>query len=155
MITDNKATYNIDIHKYVLNRSYLEQKINASLTVVLNTDTNTVTDNEADVFLERVSNLLYTFIYAYAENPDDYEYYLSLSNTNKQLKNREAIISALVELAYEIIMNNKEIGIYFNDKDLDIIPNQLKQQLYGSDLITRSKLVGLPYDYMSLRGSEY
>ena len=156
MINDEKAIYDMSMHKYILKREYLENKLNINLNEALQHDMSVADDKDADIFLERLSNSLYDYIYAFSKDPDAMEYYLSLTDTPAGIKNREYIISALVEHAFTILTNNSEIAVFFKNGDLkDSVAPSTKQRLQANGLLFRGKLFNLPYNYFEKYGKEY
>ena len=65
MINDEKAIYDMSMHKYILKREYLENKLNINLNEALQHDMSVANDKDADIFLERLSNSLYDYIYGF------------------------------------------------------------------------------------------
>ncbi len=84
-------TYDLDTHRYVLNVDYVSS-IGVDLSVILNTESAPVPADVPELFLKRVSFLVYSNIYKYGRSKDDKEYIMAC-NPNM----REIIKEAMIE----------------------------------------------------------
>jgi len=73
---DDAMRYDLDLHRYVLKTSYLAS-IGVDLNVILNTESAPVPADIPDLFLKRVSFLVYSNIYSYGRSKEDKEYILA------------------------------------------------------------------------------
>lgn len=62
--SDNQMIYNKSLHRYVLTQSGVRQGLNIDLTSVLNTSDVADKANAAERFLDRVSMIVYSWIYS-------------------------------------------------------------------------------------------
>lgn len=102
--SNNEMTYNQTYHRYVLTQSYVRQSLNIDLTSELNTSDAADIGPAAERFLERVSALVYGWIYSV--NPLRYRTERALALTDAY---RPFIRDAMKEqLLY--ILNNGDLS---------------------------------------------
>lgn len=151
MFSDNKMIYDKESHMYILTKEYLENSLNVNLLDVLNHDMSIAPDKDSEIFLERVSNLLYTYLLDYSNNPSKTQYYLAMTDNI-----RNYIARALLETAYAIILNNKEIGIFYSDNEIiDLVPENVKSYSQSHGLLWRGNIYGIPEDYLDSMGEDW
>lgn len=143
--------YNLDKHRYILTQDAIAENYNFNLRDILDTDGTISPDAMPNNYLDRVSMILYMYIYSWAQDPDATEYVLSLP------KYRDTIQSALLELTYGFIMNNTDPSIYFTGDTLKTIEVNPAVQtiLMNGGVLFRGQYFNLPYNYQDLKGVEY
>lgn len=107
MISDNYCVYDMNKHRYVLTTTYALEIMNIELSEVLNTSGG-VSDvaNMPEIILERVSVMIYGYIYANSAYVNAKERELALID-----RYRPHLIAAMAEqLTY--LLNNGDVSAY-------------------------------------------
>lgn len=147
-INDNKMTYDLDMHRYVLEEDYVNNYYNVNLTDILINKTDVNPDAVSKVFLRRVSNVFYNFIYSTAPDVSKAEYYFSLP------KFRDGILEAMLELAYAFLINNKDNTILLDELDKKPMPSGVETICLNRGLFNRHH-IKIYHDYQKGRGVDY
>lgn len=138
-------------HKWVLTKEYVEDRLNKSLTDVLQTDNTSTIEKDINEYLFRASEAVYTTIYSFG-NKDAKEYWLS-DESNPAL---EALLEAIYEEFFDTIIRNNEKGILDNpNTNYLIVTDKVYTMLQASGLLFYGQLVGLRPDFKKDRGVTY
>lgn len=62
--SNDQMVYNLNVHRYVLTQDFVLKKMNIDLTAVLNASDSADMANVAERFLDRVSSVIYAWIYS-------------------------------------------------------------------------------------------
>lgn len=149
-INDNKMEYNLSKHRYALTETAMEEDYGISLSC-LDSDGDISPETLPRRYLDRVSLILYTYIYSWCIDRDDTEYVLSLP------ENRETILNAMEELCYSFLMNNTDPNLNFTGdtlKSIEVNP-AVQTILMDGGVLFRGKYIGLPQHYKDTKGEDY
>lgn len=145
---DEKMTYDLDMHRYVLNEDYVNRYFNVNLTDILINKTDVNPDAVSKIFLRRVSNVFYNYVYSSAPSPSKLEYVLSLPDY------RDGILEAQLEIAYSFIINNRDNTILLEDLDKKPLPSGVENICMNRGLFNRH-FIRLNPNYKDKRGVDY
>lgn len=135
---DELMEYSFLDHKYYLTRYGYENASGEQLT-------NYLATADIDGFLKRVSIVVYSYIYSWAQDVNRTEYELSLE------KHRRAIYNTLVEMTSTLLVNKTDLSLFYTKEPTDVVSPGVKMMLLNNGLCKRSKY---PYvDYESLRAA--
>ena len=104
--SDNQMTYNERAHRYVLTRECVLEDMNIDLGAVLNTSDAADSANAPELLLERVSALIYRYIYRAVPFRYKTERALALES-----ENRESILEAMKEQLLYMLNNGDLSGL--------------------------------------------
>lgn len=104
--SDNQMTYNERAHRYVLTRECVLEDMNIDLGAVLNTSDAADSANAPELLLERVSALIYRYIYRAVPFRYKTERALALES-----ENRERILEAMKEQLLYMLNNGDLSGL--------------------------------------------
>lgn len=105
--SDNYLSYDMLRHRYVLTEKYVEEKMNVSLSEILDTSGNVLdVSNMSNILLSRVSMQIYNYIYNWTALKNECERRLALDETLRQ-----PLMDAMAEQLIYII-NNGDIASY-------------------------------------------
>ena len=107
MITDNYMKYDMRKHRYVLTNEYVREVMNVELSDVLNTSGSIIdTANMPEIVLDRVSALIYGYIYRNSAYTNKKERELALDDSYKTYL-RDAMAEQLI-----YILNNGDASAF-------------------------------------------
>ena len=143
--------YDINHHRYVLTPDAIVERYGIQLSDILDSDGMVSADRLPELFLERVSKELYSYIYLWSEDHDKTEYVLSLP------KYRDGIQDAMEEFTYTLLMSNTDPSVYFSGNSLKAVevPPSVQTLLLQHKIIFRGRYYGLEPDFMKDRGVKY
>ena len=147
----NSMIYNMNKHRYILTPEGFEERYGINLLDVLDSDGSNSPDLIAEQYLDRVSLILYNYIYSWSQDKNKTEFVISLDTY------RDAIEDALSELAYAWIVNNTDPSLFYTDNPLKTIqvPPTVQTILINNSIIYRGQYYMLPNDWKELKGVEY
>jgi len=150
-INDEYMIYDLNKHRYILTPEALEKDYSINLAQTLDTDDSSDPERVPELFLDRCSKIIYTYIYSWASERDKTEYIIANE------KYRETIKDAMEEYVYSLLLNNKEPNLLFSGKtiaDLELPPS-VQNILRTSGILFRGKYIILDQNWKEKRGIEY
>lgn len=148
-INDEFMRYDLNHHKYFLTVDGYEQLSGEALMADHGLDYQ-----QSERMLKRVTQIVYQFIYSWAQNPSRTEYEISLPQY------RDGIRDALVEMMTGLLANKTDVSLFFSNENAqkfrstDIVTPGVKLILMNSGILTRCKLPFVE-DFDKGRGEVY
>ena len=143
--------YDLNKHRYILTPLAVSSDLGINLDSLFAEEEDR--DTAVNVFLNRTSRELYSYIYKMnLRNKDKKEYVLSLPQY------RESIKEALEEFIQSLIDNQTDVNLYFRDKNNRYdrnVTDALQMTLDASGLTYSGDYWGIPIDYKDKRGIDY
>lgn len=147
-INDSKMVYDVSTHRYILLEDYFNEYWNVNLTDILINKTDVNKDVVSKVFLRRVSNVFYNYIFRSVQSKEKAEYMFSLP------RYRDAIMEGMLELGYSFIMNNKDNTVLLDEVDSKQVPSGVENICMVNGLFNRH-FMRLPYNYKDTKGVDW
>lgn len=148
---DNEMFYNLDEHRYVLTPEHMADKYGIQLSDILDADGMIDPERLPEMFLDRVSFILYSYIYLWSSEHDKTEYALSLE------RYREGIKKAMGEFCYTWLMNNTDPSVFFSGNALRAVevPPSVQTILLQYGITFRGNFFNMPNNWQAMRGIDY
>lgn len=138
MFNDNKMRYDLNKHRYILEPQYITERYGFNLQDILNADGVLDPDVLPELFVDRTSLMIYTYIKNWSDNPLMKEYEMSKD------KYRDAICDAMCEMIYSYLMTNTDRNIYYTDRKTSRtfeVPNSVHNILYNGFCLSRGRYI--------------
>jgi len=150
-IDDEEMYYDIKKHQYILTPAAMENNYSISLQDTLDTDGAVDPQAVPQMFLRRVSEAVYSYIYLFSTNKRVTEYRISLPEF------REGIKEAMMELAYSVLLTNTDPSLQWsgnNNKPLVVTPS-VKSILRRYNLLFRGITWDITEKELATKGVDY
>lgn len=151
ILNTSTMKYNFKKHRYILTPQAIEERYGISLLDVLDSDSDISPETLPERFLDRVSVVLYEYIYSWSQDQAKSEYVLSLDRL------RDGLEEAMCELCYAWLLNNTDPSIYFTGNTLKCIevPPVVQTILLNKGLLIRGRFYNITDNELATRGVDY
>lgn len=153
-LTDEKMSYDMNTHRYVLDKTYIMNNYGVNLDTILEKTGDANSTTLATRFMKRVSMVVYNYIYKHTEQQLLVEYMLA-----KAEHLRPVILEALAEQALWML-NNGDIGIqagvdFINMTAMEApVLRQKSVSIYTEDILENAGILYTGY-YEEIRNVVY
>lgn len=153
-VTDENGYFIYDIkkHRYILTKEGFLNYKNINLDEALNFDGSGNIDKMVDTVLDRVSDILYTYIYSYALDKSKTEFELVF---NQDLL--DTLINGQAELLLGWLWNNKEPSYLFTNEPIKFVTPYVDTLLKTVNILYRGEILSskFPSDWKDTKGVDW
>lgn len=143
-INDEYMTYDLDTHRYIMSVDGFEKITGEAMTADHGLDYE-----QAQRLLNRVSTVIYNYIYTWAQDKERTMYEISLP------KYRDGIKEAIAEMGIAILANKTDPTLYFKGRKFtEVVSPGVRMILLNNNILFRGKLKYIA-DYDKGKGTEY
>lgn len=143
-INTDEMIYNLDTHRYTLTVDGYEKLSGEALTADHGLDYE-----QAQRLLNRVSTVIYNYIYTWAQDKERTMYEISLP------KYRDGLQEAMVEMMTALLANKTDPTLYFKGRKFtEVVSPGVRMILLNNNILFRGRLKYIA-DYDKGKGTEY